>query len=231
MRPIGTGNPGLREEWLKRTLLKIEKEKTILDIGAGQLRYKPYCQHLKYTSQDLGEYTGEQTNVGLQHKWNAQKVDIISDITDISVEDESFDASMCIEVLEHVPDPAKAMKEICRVVKKGGKIIITAPVCSLTHQAPYYNCNGFSEFFYKYWFEEFGVELIDMYKQGTFYDWIAQELRRLPHICQKYSKETMNEQDQKMIGTFINMMNKYYIKENNSSELLCYGICVFGEKK
>ena len=34
------------------------------------------------------------------------------------VEDEYFDSVLCVEVLEHVPDPIKAIKEINRVTKK-----------------------------------------------------------------------------------------------------------------
>ena len=38
--------------------------------------------------------------------------------------DESFDAVFSIEAFEHIPDTEKAASECCRVLKKGGKIII-----------------------------------------------------------------------------------------------------------
>ena len=42
------------------------------------------------------------------------------DITDIQYPDNSFDAILCLHVLEHVPDDRKAMRELFRVLKPGG---------------------------------------------------------------------------------------------------------------
>lgn len=51
------------------------------------------------------------------------KFDIAS-VTEIPFEDECFDGVFCLEVLEHVPDTEKAICEMARVLKPGGKIII-----------------------------------------------------------------------------------------------------------
>ena len=54
--------------------------------------------------------------------------DLIIDITDISVlPDSSIDAIVCISVLEHIFDYEKAMKELERVLKPGGKLLLTVP--------------------------------------------------------------------------------------------------------
>ena len=53
-----------------------------------------------------------------------------ADITDIPFEDGSFDLILCNHVLEHVPDDAKAMRELYRVTKKGGWGIFQVPVDS-----------------------------------------------------------------------------------------------------
>lgn len=39
----------------------------------------------------------------------------------------SFDAVFCLETLEHVVDPAKVLKEIGRVLKKGGYAVVLVP--------------------------------------------------------------------------------------------------------
>ena len=149
---VGNKNLAEREAWLKKTLELIPAGQTHLDAGAGELKYKKFCSHLNYQSQDFGQYDGQGNQKGFQtQSWDNSKVDYVSDITAIPVADASFDNIMCIEVLEHVPEPIKAIKEFSRILKTGGKLILTAPFCSLTHFAPYYFQNGFS----KYWYEKF----------------------------------------------------------------------------
>ncbi len=82
---------------------------------------------------DFGEYDGKGDGEALQiGEFDYGKLDIISDITSIPAPDSSFDAIMCIEVLEHLPDPIKAIQEFYRLLKPNGHLLITAPFCSLT---------------------------------------------------------------------------------------------------
>lgn len=39
----------------------------------------------------------------------------------------SFDYIICTEAIEHTPDPAKAVSELCRVLKPGGTLVLTVP--------------------------------------------------------------------------------------------------------
>jgi SAM-dependent methyltransferase len=50
------------------------------------------------------------------------------DITGIALESESFDAILCAHVLEHVPDDAKAMRELHRVLAPGGWCVVMVPI-------------------------------------------------------------------------------------------------------
>jgi SAM-dependent methyltransferase len=61
------------------------------------------------------------------------KPDIVGDIHDIPLESESVDAIFCIAVLEHVRNPLKAMEEMYRVLKPGGKILIYVPFLYYYH--------------------------------------------------------------------------------------------------
>ncbi|MBI4681487.1 MAG: class I SAM-dependent methyltransferase [Nitrospirae bacterium] len=45
----------------------------------------------------------------------------------IPLKDESVDAIVCTEVIEHAPYPDAIIKELSRVIRKGGKIILTFP--------------------------------------------------------------------------------------------------------
>jgi ubiquinone/menaquinone biosynthesis C-methylase UbiE len=50
------------------------------------------------------------------------------DITQIDWESDYFDLIICNHVLEHIPDDRKAMKELYRVLKPGGKAILQVPL-------------------------------------------------------------------------------------------------------
>ena len=50
------------------------------------------------------------------------------DLTDIDRPDDTFDAILCSHVLEHIPDDARAMSELYRVLRPGGWAILQHPV-------------------------------------------------------------------------------------------------------
>jgi SAM-dependent methyltransferase len=49
------------------------------------------------------------------------------DLQQLSFADASFDAIACCDVLEHVPDPARALGELARVLAPGGLLVLTVP--------------------------------------------------------------------------------------------------------
>lgn len=49
------------------------------------------------------------------------------DITQLSFEDRSLETVLCFDVLEHVPDYRKALREFHRVLVRGGQLLISVP--------------------------------------------------------------------------------------------------------
>jgi len=54
--------------------------------------------------------------------------DIKADICNLPFEDASFDWILCNHVLEHIPNDQKAMQELFRVLKPGGKALLQVPL-------------------------------------------------------------------------------------------------------
>ncbi len=168
---VGTQNEANRMKWVEKTLKEVPHGSRILDAGAGELKYKQYCSHLDYVSQDFAQYDGTGDGAGLQTgQWNQTKLDIVSDITEIPEEDGSFDAILCIEVFEHLPEPVKALREFSRLLKSGGHLILTAPFCSLTHFAPYHFYSGFNRYFYQEHLSEFNFEIKKIDANGNYFE-------------------------------------------------------------
>ncbi len=116
---IGHKNWPTLEAWLKNKLASLPNGITLLDAGEGELKYKPYCSHVSYISQDFGEYDGKGDGLGYQEvTWNTSKIDIISYITNIHLESFSVDAILCSEVFEHLPNPVQTIEEFSRLLKK-----------------------------------------------------------------------------------------------------------------
>lgn len=229
---VGLRNASTRDEWIEKTLLAIPEGLTILDAGAGEMQYKPFCKHLKYTSQDLSDYDGSGDSSGLQTgQWDTSGIDIVSDICAIPVPDENFDIVMCTEVLEHLPNPVEALKELSRVTKVGGKLILTAPFCSLTHFAPYHFSTGFNKFFYLHHLPILGFSDIQIIENGNYFEYMAQELRRIEFMAEKYTKETIPEDEKYDIAKLLKLMNRLSRKDQGSSEMLHFDCQVLAIKK
>lgn len=179
----------LREYWVASKLSEIKKDSAVLDAGAGECYYEKYCKHLKYTSQDFGKYDGKGDEKGIQTGTrDSSKIDIVSDITEIPVKAESFDAILCVEVFEHIPRPLDALSELSRVMKKGGVLILTAPFSSLTHYSPYYFYSGFAKNFYKDNLPRHGFEIREIYSYGNYFDGLSLELARTPLVIFRENK-------------------------------------------
>lgn len=227
---VGTSNWPEREKWIEQALQKIPSGKRILDAGAGELRYKPFCDHLTYVSQDFGQYDGSGDGKGSQTGfWDQSRLDIVCDIIDIPEPDASFDAILCIEVLEHLPEPVAALREFSRLLKPDGVLVLTAPFCSMTHLSPYHFHTGFSRYFYEKWLPEMGFKIEEITFNGNFFEYVAQDLQGLPTMVEKYSKGQVRNRLQRLLRERARQVVLGWLQElsawdRGSSEVLAFGL-------
>lgn len=222
----GTKNLIDRDLWVKTALSKLSDGDRILDAGAGEQRYQSYCSHLNYISQDFCQYTGIGNKQGLQPEtWDISRIDIISDIIAIPEPDASFDAILCTEVFEHIPDPIAALNEFHRLLRPGGKLILSAPFCSLTHFAPYHYYSGFNKYFYEWHLTHNGFEIDEMSLNGDYSEYVAQEIRRVLTV---YGKSPLYIRICAALMLRFIKINKKLV---NTSELGCFGFHVTATKQ
>jgi SAM-dependent methyltransferase len=57
---------------------------------------------------------------------------VATDITNLGLPDDRFDLVLCSHILEHVPDDGAAMREMARVTKPGGALLVMVPMLGKT---------------------------------------------------------------------------------------------------
>lgn len=121
------------EEKMKKIF---SEKKLIIDIGGG-LRIDSQKQNRAEQNGWLREYI-EKVEYKILDKVPDYHPDIVGDIHDLPLEDNSVDAIICIAILEHVEEPQKAVKEMYRVLKPGGYCYIYVPFLYYYHPMPGY---------------------------------------------------------------------------------------------
>ncbi len=142
-----------------------------------------------------------------------------------------MDVVLCTEVFEHLKDPVSAVREIARVLKPGGELILTAPFCSLTHMAPYYFANGFSEFWYREHLEAHGFEICELTPDGDYFKYMAQELFRTVEMAEQYCNTHLSREQVDVLSKAVKIMTGLSRSDSASAETLCFGYLIAAYKK
>lgn len=172
-----------RNDFVVAQLARLPRGSLILDAGCGGQPYRKHCHHLVYRAQDFGQYTKDEKtiiaargNEGDDYRYG--HLDYVGDIWSIDEKNATFDAILCTEVLEHIPNPGDAIREFSRLLKSGGTLILTAPSNCLRHMDPYFFYSGFSEHWYESVLTGHGFTIESLEPVGDYYSWLALEMAR-----------------------------------------------------
>ncbi len=171
--PVYAFNQVLRDRWIKAQAASIPKGARVLDVGAGSCPYRADFAHCDYRTQDFTALKGEQLRHG-----DYGSIDYVCDAAAIPVEAASFDVVLSTEMLEHVPYPERVVGEFARILRPGGRLILTAPLGSGLHQEPYHYYGGFTPFWYRKFLGEAGFTDIKTEPNGNFFALFSQEAIR-----------------------------------------------------
>ena len=100
----------------------------VLDAGAGETRHRALFPRQHYIAIDLA--VGDST-------WDYGKLDVLGDLTALPFADAVFGAALNIVTLEHLREPAAALREMARTLEPGGKLFLVAPQEWEMHQTPH----------------------------------------------------------------------------------------------
>jgi SAM-dependent methyltransferase len=103
--------------------------------------------------------------------------DLIADVHRLPFADDAFEAVISLNAFEHYRDPWRAAREIYRVLRPGGRVLIHTAFLQPLHEAPwhFYNCTRYG---LEAWFEGFDTERLHVsenFHVGYSLSWLASE--------------------------------------------------------
>ena len=128
----------------------------LLDVGCGSKPYQSLFVVDDYIGLDIDSEASRIRGIA----------DFHYDGNTFPFEDASFDSVLCNQVLEHVFNPDEFLAQITRVLKSGGKLLLTVPFVWDEHEQPY-DYARYSSFGLRALLEKQGLKIIYHKKTGA----------------------------------------------------------------
>jgi len=135
-----------------------------LDAGCGVMPFRALFETLsvEYHSLDIEE--------------RVEGVDFVGDLEDVGfLASSSYDTVLCSEVLEHIPNPERAVAELSRLLRPGGKLILSVPFLSRLHEEPHdyarYTIHGLRAMMGRH-----GLHIIESTVTGSLFSFLGHQV-------------------------------------------------------
>lgn len=156
--PISIRND-VREGLLKRFSQYLTKDMCVYDIGCGD---KPFASFLQ---GKVKEHVGVDIEDGF---YSSNHIDLVGTAYHVPIEDCAADAVISSQVIEHLDDPIKALKEINRIVAPGGILFLSFPFLYPIHAEPH-DYARYTEYFMEKKLKEYDFEVLEIDPIGGFW--------------------------------------------------------------
>jgi len=144
----------------------------VLDVGCGSKPYEPILR--PYASRYIGLDVPDQAE--------GSGAAVYGDAQDLPFKDRAFGAVILTQVLEHLPEPARALREVSRVLQPEGALILSVPMMNVVHEKPrdYFR---FTPYGVEYLLQRAGFTIKVIQNTGGFWAMIGQNINwRLGHV-------------------------------------------------
>jgi SAM-dependent methyltransferase len=141
----------------------------VLDVGCGM---RPY---------EKSYFGGADRYTGTDYLSDRSRPDVVCSAVELPFATEEFDTVVSTEVLEHVPDPLRALREMHRVTRKSGHLILSTPFHWPRHEAPYdyfrYPYDGLLHLM-----ASSNWEIVRLFNRGRSYAFLGQVIQHIHPI-------------------------------------------------
>ncbi len=155
---------GLIERELAAFAHSLPEGARVLDAGAGEGRHR--ALFARYIAVDLA--VGDAA-------WNYSKLDAVADLCRLPFRDACFDAAINVVTLEHIRDPAFALRDIARTLKPGGHIFLAVPQDWEVHQAPH-DYFRYTRYGIEHLFQQAGLRPLRVEPAGGYFRLLSRRL-------------------------------------------------------
>ena len=142
------------------SLLAAQLGGELLDVGCGEQPYASYFKHV--AGKRACDFNAKRGNVDFECPADR-----------IPLPDGSLDSILCTEVLEHVPEPLAVWREFNRLLRGGGKVLLSTPMYWPTHEEPY-DFYRFPEFGLRRLVQESRFDLMELIPRGGAWAFLGQ---------------------------------------------------------
>jgi SAM-dependent methyltransferase len=136
----------------------------ILDVGCGVMPFRRLVEPF-VTSYHAFDIEARVPNL-----------DFLADVqSGLPLVSDSYDLILCSQVLEHVPEPAKAIAEMARVLRPRGILLLSAPFLARLHDEPF-DFYRFSRHALTLLLEQHGFEEAEVVPAGSIFSFLGHQV-------------------------------------------------------
>ncbi|HUK39756.1 MAG TPA: methyltransferase domain-containing protein, partial [Candidatus Acidoferrales bacterium] len=144
---------------------QIAPDALVVDGGAGNCKHKNFFPHVRYIAFDFKP----------RRKRAYGEIDLSANLYQLPFREDTFEAAINVDVLEHLREPKEVLKELCRVLRPGGNLFLIAPQGWQEHGMPH-DYFRFTSSGLRYLLEQAGFEIVSIRPMGGFFWYLGHRI-------------------------------------------------------